>query len=260
MFAAVDLPRIRLGRRLLEPAVLPSITIPAMQGNSTSGMNSIVNRPSLTVHIASSFVDGMILTHRGEHIEMLEKRLALHARAEHPLALFGMGGLAQFQRHVVPAVGHVDVVGRQTKTHGLIDGVMVGLGETALGELGYFDRLRLLRVLWAAACRCPSIPDSSQTLIPAGLGQGRDVGPEDAGGQWIPISPVQPYRSESAASRRMRPAQSCGIVRPGSSSIQGMAHFGRPSETVPIFMPGTVPIFVSAKMGLSPSTPVPGRF
>ncbi len=46
--------------------------------------------------------------------------------------------------------------------------------------------------------------------------------------QWMPIRPVQPYCSASAASRRMRPAQSCGMVKPASSSIQGMAHFGRP--------------------------------
>ena len=46
--------------------------------------------------------------------------------------------------------------------------------------------------------------------------------------QWMPIRPVQPYCRASKASRRMRPAQSCGMVRPGSSSIHGMAHFGRP--------------------------------
>ncbi len=77
---------------------------------------------------------------------------------------------------------------------------------------------------WRSKFGSPVQPDWSQ----AALARAETLGARILVRQWMPIRPVQPYFRASAASRRIRPTQSCGMVRPGSSSIQGMAHFGRP--------------------------------
>ena len=65
-------------------------------------------------------------------------------------------------------------------------------------------------------------------LVPGGLGQGRDVGAQD------PRPPVDAHQARAAVGRARRPRLSASgrpkaaAWRPGSSSIQGMAHFGRP--------------------------------
>ena len=230
--AAIDLPRVRFGGRLIRGGRL---SFDHDSGDAREfRLRDELDRQAAVghAHAVGRLVEGVILAHRGEHVEVLEKRLALHLGAEDPFALFGVTRLAQFQRHAVRAVGNVDVVRLHAVTHGLIDRVMVGRGEAAVGELGHlapFDSLgqsdrRLADVLQFL------IPAG---LIPRGLGQGGDVRREDAG------APVDAHQAGAAvfqgvggvaahaAGPRLRHRQAGIVFHPRNGPLRPALRFWR---------------------------------